>query len=131
MALTNTEKLEQKIKDSGYRIEYVAEKCGLSSQGLLKKRNNETEFKASEILILKTLLNLTDEETNEIFLLLRLKNYQLLEGGIHETGRTHQETSRHSIRLCQPDGGKQENRDTEDDTQELAAGAAPDQGARS
>lgn len=67
MALTNTEMLEQKIKDSGYRIEYVAEKCGLSSQGLLKKRNNETEFKASEILILKTLLNLTDEETNEIF----------------------------------------------------------------
>jgi hypothetical protein len=67
LALTNTEKLEQKIKDSGYRIEYVAEKCGLSAQGLLKKRNNETEFKASEILVLKTLLNLSDEETNEIF----------------------------------------------------------------
>ena len=67
MAMTNTEKLEQKIKDSGYRIEYVAEKCGLSAQGLLKKRNNETEFKASEILVLKTLLNLSDEETNEIF----------------------------------------------------------------
>ena len=67
MALTNTEKLEQKIKDSGYRIEYVAEKCGLSPQGLLKKRNNETEFKASEILVLKTLLDLSDEETNEIF----------------------------------------------------------------
>ena len=67
LAMTNTEKLEQKIKDSGYRIEYVAEKCGLSAQGLLKKRNNETEFKASEILVLKTLLNLSDEETNEIF----------------------------------------------------------------
>lgn len=65
--MTNTEMLEQKIKDSGYRIEFIADKCGLTAQGLLKKRNNETEFKASEILILKTLLNLTDEETNEIF----------------------------------------------------------------
>lgn len=67
MALTNTRLLEQKIRDSGYRIEYIADKCGLSPQGFLKKRNNETEFKASEIVSLKTLLNLTDEETNEIF----------------------------------------------------------------
>lgn len=65
--MTNTELLKKKILESGYRIEFVAEKCGLTPQGFLNKRNNETEFKASEILALKTLLGLTDDETNDIF----------------------------------------------------------------
>lgn len=65
--MTDTGLLEKKIRESGYRIEFVAEKCGLTPQGFLKKRNNETEFKASEILALRILLNLSDEESNAIF----------------------------------------------------------------
>lgn len=35
--------------------------------GLMKKVNNETEFKASEIKALKDLLNLTDDDATKIF----------------------------------------------------------------
>lgn len=36
--------------------------------GVFEKLNNETEFKASEVMILKELLHLTDDEVMEIFL---------------------------------------------------------------
>ncbi len=65
--MTNTNLLREKIRASGYRLNFVAEKIGLTYAGLLKKINNETEFKASEIVALKKLLDLTDEEANEIF----------------------------------------------------------------
>jgi hypothetical protein len=59
--------LRDKINDAGYKLQFVAEKCGLTYFGFMKKVNNETEFKASEIMILKVLLNLTDKEVNQIF----------------------------------------------------------------
>lgn len=42
-------------------------RLGFSYQAFLKKLNNETEFKASEVMILKELLHLTDDEVMEIF----------------------------------------------------------------
>lgn len=48
-------------------MQFVAEKCGLTYFGLMKKVNNETEFKASEIKALKDLLNLTDDDATKIF----------------------------------------------------------------
>lgn len=65
--MVNTKMLRDKINDSGYKLQFVAEKCGLTYFGFMKKVNNETEFKASEIMILKVLLNLTDKEVNQIF----------------------------------------------------------------
>ena len=65
--MTNTTLLRRKIDESGYKLIFIAEKCGLTYQGLLKKIRNETEFKASEIQTLKELLNLTTEEVNAIF----------------------------------------------------------------
>lgn len=65
--MVNTKMLRNKINESGYKLQYVAEKCGLTYFGFMKKVNNETEFKASEIMILRALLNLTDEEVNQIF----------------------------------------------------------------
>ena len=47
--MTNTTLLRQKIDESGYKLQFLAEKCGLTYYGLMKKVNNETEFKASEI----------------------------------------------------------------------------------
>lgn len=65
--MVNTKMLRDKINDAGYKLQFVAEKCGLTYFGFMKKVNNETEFKASEIMILKVLLNLTDKEVNQIF----------------------------------------------------------------
>lgn len=65
--MTNTTLLRRKIDESGYKLIFLAEKCGLTYQGFMKKVNNETEFKASEIQTLKELLNLTTEEVNAIF----------------------------------------------------------------
>ena len=65
--MVNTKMLRDKINDAGYKLQFVAEKCGLTYFGFMKKVNNETEFKASEVMILKVLLNLTDKEVNQIF----------------------------------------------------------------
>lgn len=65
--MTNTNLLRKKIDESGYKLRFVASKLGITYQGFLKKINNETEFKASEMQILRELLNLTDAEFEQIF----------------------------------------------------------------
>ena len=42
--MTNTELLREKINASGYKLQFVAEKCGLTYFGLMKKVNNETDI---------------------------------------------------------------------------------------
>lgn len=65
--MTNTKLLRRKIDESGYKLRYVAKQLGISYQGLMYKINNESEFKASEIQMLKNLLKLTDAEVQMIF----------------------------------------------------------------
>ena len=65
--MTNTSLLRKMIDKSGYKLHFIASKLGITYQGFLRKINNETEFKASEIQGLKELLNLTDKERDEIF----------------------------------------------------------------
>lgn len=65
--MTNSKMLRDKIRDSGYRISFIASKLGISYQAFLNKINNESEFKAREILILFDLLSLTTEERDSIF----------------------------------------------------------------
>lgn len=67
VTVTDTELLRKKIQDSGLKLRFVAEKIGITYYGLLKKMNNETEFKASEIQVLHALLRLSEEERNAIF----------------------------------------------------------------
>lgn len=50
--MTNTKLLEQKIKDSGKKISFLAEKCGLSYAGFRNCVTNKAEFKQSHIEIL-------------------------------------------------------------------------------
>lgn len=71
--MTNTNLLREKIDDSGYKLRFIAGKLGITYQGFLKKINNETEFKATEIQNLKELLNLTDEERDKIFFTLSVE----------------------------------------------------------
>lgn len=67
--VTNTELLEKKIIDSGYKKSFIAKAIGLKSAfGLANKINNKTEFKASEINALCDLLKIeTAEEKEAIF----------------------------------------------------------------
>ena len=65
--MTDTAKLRQKIKDSGYRIHFIAEKIGLSYQGLLNKVENKREFRAGEIIVLCDLLGIDAQERDTIF----------------------------------------------------------------
>lgn len=65
--MTNTYLLEDFINRSGYTKKQIAELLGLSITGFIKKVKNRNEFKASEIMKLKSLLNLTDDDVTSIF----------------------------------------------------------------
>lgn len=63
--MTDTELLEEKINDSGFKKKYIAEKIGIAPYSLAKKINNITEFKTSEIHMLCTLLKINSLEDRE------------------------------------------------------------------
>ena len=63
--MTDTAELRQVIKDSGLKLEFIAQKLGLTRFGLQKKIENITEFKASEILELCEILNITSLRRRE------------------------------------------------------------------
>lgn len=65
--MTNTALLESYISESGLKVGYICEKLGLSRQGFRKKLTNESEFKASEINTLATLLGISTAERDQIF----------------------------------------------------------------
>lgn len=65
--MTDSELLKKKISESGISISHIAKKIGISREGLYKKINNISEFKASEIFAIKEILNLSAEERDDIF----------------------------------------------------------------
>lgn len=65
--MTDSELLKKKIAESGISMSYIAKKMGISREGLYKKINNISEFKASEIFAIKEILNLSAEERDDIF----------------------------------------------------------------
>lgn len=58
--MTNKELLEAKIKASGLKKVYLAEKIGLSAAGFYNCMNNRAEFKTGQVNILCELLGITD-----------------------------------------------------------------------
>lgn len=66
--MVNTEMLMAKIGKSGLKLSYIAANAGLSYAGLRKKLDGETDFKASEIVALSSLLHLSKNERDTIFL---------------------------------------------------------------
>lgn len=67
--MTNTALLRKKIDESGYKLRFIAKQIGITYQGFLKKINNESEFKAKEIMILCDLLKIDIQEKELIFFL--------------------------------------------------------------
>ncbi len=65
--MTNTDLLRQKIDESGYELSYIAKQIGITPKSLLKKINDEAEFKATEMETLRILLHLSTEECMQIF----------------------------------------------------------------
>ena len=65
--MTNTELLREKIEQSGYKLQFIAKKVGITYPGLLNKINNKSEFRANEIQALYDLLGLSEAERVAIF----------------------------------------------------------------
>lgn len=65
--MTNTVELEVAVKRAGLTKREIAKAMNLSEMGLYKKFQNESEFKASEIVTLCSLLNLGVTERDSIF----------------------------------------------------------------
>ena len=66
--MTDSVKLKEAIEKTGIKKNFIAKQLGISPQGYQKKENGLIEFKASEISIMKDILNLSAKETNDIFL---------------------------------------------------------------
>ena len=64
--MTNTNLLNEKIKTSGLKLGFIAEKLDISYHWLKKKIDGEVAFKAYEIQILCELLNITDLHEKEL-----------------------------------------------------------------
>jgi len=66
--MTDTKLLKEKIRASGYKLNFLAEKMGLSRQGLYLKINNTNEFTTGEVETLCELLGIDSlEERSAIF----------------------------------------------------------------
>ena len=63
----NKNKLKGKIIECGYSMEQIAVFLGINPATLYRKMSQETEFTRNEIATLKTVLNLTLQEMDDIF----------------------------------------------------------------
>lgn len=61
--MTNTELLEERIRESGLKKSFIAEKIGVSRATLCALLRAKSEFKASQIRTLCELLNIEDDAT--------------------------------------------------------------------
>lgn len=58
--MTDSEALNKVIENSGLKLTFIARALKLSREGFYKKLNNQTEFKASEIVKMQEILNLSN-----------------------------------------------------------------------
>lgn len=66
--MTNTAMLRERISESGLKLQFIAEKLGISRYALSMKLDNRSEFKTSEVAILCEVLGISRlEEKEQIF----------------------------------------------------------------
>ena len=65
--MTNTLKLQAKMKEKGFTITTLASKVGLSPTGLFNKIHNKKEFVVSEVQLVGEALCLDKKEIQDIF----------------------------------------------------------------
>lgn len=66
--MTNVEKLQKKIDESGLSLTVIAGALGMSMPTFYSRKSGRSEFTASEITKATAILNLTKEERDAIFL---------------------------------------------------------------
>lgn len=66
--MTDIDLLKEKIKDSGLKIIFIAEKTGILRETLYNRLNGKGEFTASEIVALSDVLRLSKADRDRIFL---------------------------------------------------------------
>lgn len=65
--MTDSKKLKEFISEHGFNVKSLAEKIGISHEALYQKIANERPFKASEIMSISEIMELTSEERDAIF----------------------------------------------------------------
>ena len=65
--MTDTTLLRKTIASKGLKLNFVANSLNLTPYGLAKKIDGVSEFKQSELVKLKLLLNLDEDSFNAIF----------------------------------------------------------------
>ena len=65
--MTDSLMLNNAISESGMTITAISQKLGITREGFYKKLNNETEFKASEIVLMQRILGLSNKRRDSIF----------------------------------------------------------------
>lgn len=65
--MTDSEQFRSTVSKRGLKYKYLANTLQITPYGLQKKIDNRSEFKASEIVKLSYVLNLTEAERNQIF----------------------------------------------------------------
>lgn len=61
--MTNTKLLEEKIRQSGLKKGYLADRIGVSRTTFYTLLRNQSDFKVSQIKTLCDILGITDDET--------------------------------------------------------------------
>ena len=65
--MLNTQLLDERIEQSGFKIGFLVDKLGLSRNGFDKKRKGKTPFRTAEIYVISDLLKLSEADRNNIF----------------------------------------------------------------
>jgi len=65
--MVDTNKLKQKIKEKGLKFGYLAQLLGISENTFTKKMKGIVDFKATELKILRDVLELSWDEVDAIF----------------------------------------------------------------
>ena len=65
--MVNEALFDSKVKESGYKYNFISRQLGITEFGLIKKRKGTIPFKVDEINKLSELLHLTASERDDIF----------------------------------------------------------------
>ena len=65
----DTELLNEYIKKSGYRIDYIVDTLGISRQAFDRKRKGNISFRAPEVYVLCDMLKIPEDVKPKIFCL--------------------------------------------------------------
>ena len=80
--MVNTAFLEDKIKQSGKKKEYLAQQCGITRQSLTSKIRNDSQFNVEQVTVLCRELNITSlSEKDKIFFATGLKKMSTSDSG--------------------------------------------------